>query len=143
MAAETIRRPYVRHRSALWWTRNSRYLLFQIRELSSVFVALYAFLFLFQLWALRGGPGSYAAFLDFWYSPLMIPVSLAILGFTVLHAVTWFLLTPKVLAGRFARSAASSVFVFVLMLAVWIAVSYLVVIILFNPPAPVTPSGGH
>jgi len=56
--------------------------------------------------------------------------------------VTWFLLTPKVLAARLARSPASSALVFVVMLAVWIAVSYVVVAFLYAPPAPVPP-GGH
>ena len=126
----------------MWWTKNPRYLLFQIRELSAVFVALYAFLVLYQLWVLRQGAESYRAFLDLWFSGPMVLLSLAILGFTVLHAVTWFLLTPKVLAARLARSPASSALVFVVMLAVWIAVSYVVVAFLYAPPAPVPP-GGH
>ncbi|HKZ23399.1 MAG TPA: hypothetical protein VJ224_03265 [Thermoplasmata archaeon] len=142
MATETARKPYVRHRSAMWWTKNPRYFLFQIRELSAVFVALYAFLVLYQLWVLRQGAESYRAFLDLWFSGPMVLLGLAILGFTVLHAVTWFLLTPKVLAARLARSPASSALVFVVMLAVWIAVSYVVVAFLYAPPAPVPP-GGH
>ena len=54
--ATTVRKAYVPRRSALWWTKNPRYLLFQFRELSGAFVVAYSFLVLWQLWALRGRP---------------------------------------------------------------------------------------
>lgn len=142
MATETARKPFVRRRSAMWWTKNPRYILFQIRESSAAFVALYAFLILYQLWVLRQGPESYRTFLDFWYSLPIVFLNVAILGFVVLHAVTWFLLTPKVLAARLVRNPASSAFVFVAMLVVWVVVSYVVVAFLYAPPAPAGP-GGH
>src|SRR2546427_13303015 len=96
MATATVRKPYVRPRSALWWTKNPRYLLFQLRELSGAFVVAYAFLVLWQLWALRGGQDAYDAFLQVWYSRPIVVLHVVILAFAVLHSVTWFSLTAKV-----------------------------------------------
>lgn len=132
MAAETVRKPYVRHRSAWWWTKNPRYLLFQVRELSSLFVVVYAFLLLWQLWALRGGEASYTAFLEFWYSRPMVVLNLVILAFAVLHTVTWFVLTTKVpLVRVHGRPPPNSVIVGS-MVAIWAVASYVVVMWLYG-----------
>ncbi|MGH9783716.1 MAG: fumarate reductase subunit C, partial [Terriglobia bacterium] len=42
-------KPYVRPISAGWWLKRSSYLLFMLRELSSVFVAGYVVLFLLMI----------------------------------------------------------------------------------------------
>ena len=132
MATEAVRKPYVRHRSPWWWTKNPRYLLFQFRELSSVFVVTYAFLVLWQLWALRGGEDSYYAFLTMWYSRPMMVLNAVILGFAVLHSVTWFALTAKVPLFRVRGRPPPAALVVGANVAIWAALSVIVVKLLFG-----------
>ena len=58
---------YTRPISKAWWLRdrghfNRRYFMFLIRELTSVFVALYVVLFIYELFLLTKGPDAHAAF---------------------------------------------------------------------------------
>jgi fumarate reductase subunit C len=86
--------------SLLWWTRRRSYLLFALRELSSVAVAWFVVHLLLLVTAVQGGPGAYQEFLDWSASPLILVVNLVALAFVVLHAVTWFNLAPKALVVR-------------------------------------------
>ena len=43
--------------SPTWWLKSRNYFLFMMRELSSVFVAAFVILFLYQLFALAEGAG--------------------------------------------------------------------------------------
>ena len=54
--------PYIRPMSVWWWLENRAYLKFIIRELTSVFVGIFAVMSLWQVRALREGPEAYAAF---------------------------------------------------------------------------------
>jgi fumarate reductase subunit C len=84
----------------LWWTRRRSYLLFALRELSSVAVAWFVVHFLLLVTAVHRGPAAYREFLDWSASPLVLLVNLVALAFVVLHAVTWFNLAPKALVVR-------------------------------------------
>jgi fumarate reductase subunit C len=82
-----------------WWQRNRRYTLYMLRELSSVFVALWSALFLVQLSRLRRGKDSYERFVAAQHSPGWMAFHLITLLFALLHAVTWFQLTGVVMSG--------------------------------------------
>ena len=82
-----------------WWQRNRRYTLYMLRELSSVFVALWSALFLVQLSRLRRGKDSYERFVAAQRSPGWMAFHLITLLFALLHAVTWFQLTGVVMSG--------------------------------------------
>jgi fumarate reductase subunit C len=82
-----------------WWQRNRRYTLYMLRELSSVFIALWSAVFLVQLGRLRRDKGAYERFLAAQRSPGWIGFNVITLGFALLHAVTWFQLTGVVLSG--------------------------------------------
>jgi fumarate reductase subunit C len=86
--------------SLLWWTRRRSYLMFVLRELSSVAVAWFVVHFLFLVTAVHRGPVAYREFLDWSASPLILAVDLVALAFVLLHAVTWFNLAPKALVVR-------------------------------------------
>jgi len=92
------RKPYVRPISATWWLKRSSYLLFMLRELSSVFVAGYVVIFLVMIRRLSQGPAEYEAFLAALRSPLAILFHIVALAFALLHTITWFNLTPKAMA---------------------------------------------
>ena len=83
-----------------WWMERTSYLIFMLRELSSVFIGAYAFWFLMMLKRLSDGPEAYAAFLEGLHSPLAILFHVAALAFAILHTVTWFQATPKAMAVR-------------------------------------------
>lgn len=83
-----------------WWTRRRSYLMFVLRELSSVAVAWFVVHFLLLVTAVHRGPGAYQEFLDRSAGPLILLVNLVALAFVLLHAVTWFNLAPKALVVR-------------------------------------------
>jgi fumarate reductase subunit C len=83
-----------------WWTRRRSYLLFVLRELSSVAVAWFVVHFLLRVTAVHRGPADYREFLDWSASPGILAVNLVALAFVLLHAVTWFTLAPKALVVR-------------------------------------------
>ena len=91
-------KPYVRPMPAGWWLRRPSYLLFMLRDFSSVFVAAYVVLFLVMIRRLSQGPAEYEAFLAALRSPLAILFHVVALAFALLHTITWFQLTPKAMA---------------------------------------------
>ena len=86
--------------SLFWWTHRRSYLLFVLRELSSVAVAWFVVHFLLLVTAVHRGPAAYREFLDWSASPLILLLNLVALAFVLLHAVTWFNLAPKALVVR-------------------------------------------
>ena len=91
-------KPYVRPISAGWWLRRSPYLLFMLREISSVFVAAYVVLFLVMIQRVSQGQAAYEEFLVGLQSPSAILFHVVALAFALLHTITWFQLTPKAIA---------------------------------------------
>jgi fumarate reductase subunit C len=86
--------------SRLWWVHRRSYVLFVLRELSSVFVAWFVVYLLLLISAVHRGSDSYQQFLDWAGNPLMVALNLVALAFVVLHAVTWFNLAPRAIAIR-------------------------------------------
>jgi len=63
---------YRRRVSVWWWLQNRSYTGFVLRELTSVFVAYFAVLYLWQLRALAQGPEAYGQFLARMKTPLFL-----------------------------------------------------------------------
>ena len=83
---------YVRPYPITWWLRSRPYFLFMLRELSSLFVFLFALYLLQGVIALSQGETAWNA----WISRSTGSSSLAIGGlitllFALLHSVTWFI----------------------------------------------------
>jgi fumarate reductase subunit C len=91
---------YRAHVSVYWWLGQWQYLKFILREISSVFVALFVIMTLLQLRALRAGPQAYARYEHWLQSPLAVAVNVISLFFVVFHTVTWFNLAPRAMAIR-------------------------------------------
>jgi fumarate reductase subunit C len=81
--------------STWWWLRKRSYLLFILRELSSVFVAWTVVFLLLLIWAVGRGQREYESFIDWAGSPWVVGLNIVTLAFLVYHAITWFNLTPK------------------------------------------------
>lgn len=91
---------YRRRVSVWWWLQNRAYTAFVLRELTSVCVAFFAVVTLWQLRALAQGPEAYAHFLARLRTPLFLALnSIAFLG-VLFHAMTWFNLAPKAIVVR-------------------------------------------
>jgi fumarate reductase subunit C len=92
---------YHRQRVPLtWWARRWSYTFFMLRELSSVFVALFVVELLFLVGAVVRGAGAYQSFLGVLANPAMIVLNVVALAFLLLHAVTFANLTPRAMVVR-------------------------------------------
>ncbi|HET7350822.1 MAG TPA: fumarate reductase subunit C [Marmoricola sp.] len=83
-----------------WWTRKASYLVFVLRELSSIFVAWLVLFLLLFVRAVGRSEAAYEEFLDWAASPWLVTLNVIALAFVVLHTVTWFSLTPQAMAPR-------------------------------------------
>jgi fumarate reductase subunit C len=86
--------------STYWWLKRGSYLVFILRELSSVFVAWFVVYLLLLVRAAGGGDESYRQFLAWAASPGVLLLNVVSLFFVVFHAVTWFNLAPQALVVR-------------------------------------------
>jgi fumarate reductase subunit C len=83
-----------------WWLERRSYLVFVLRELSSVFVAWFVVYLLLLVNAVSGGNAEYEQFLDRSRQWWLVAINVIALLFVLLHAVTWFGLAPKAIVVR-------------------------------------------
>ena len=86
--------------SRLWWLRRRSYLVFVIRELTSVFVAWFVVFLLLLVRAVAQGDREYQRFLDLAANPWMLALNVITLIFVVFHTVTWFDAAPRAMVVR-------------------------------------------
>jgi fumarate reductase subunit C len=91
---------YRRPISTWWWLRKRSYFMFVMRELSSIFVAWFVVYLLLFIRAVGRGESAYDDFLDWAGSPVVVVLNVVAFAFIVLHAVTWFSLTPQAMEVR-------------------------------------------
>jgi fumarate reductase subunit C len=84
-----------RRASTYWWLERWSYVVFILRELSSVFVGWFVAYFLLLVRAVGRGEPAYLDFLAWSGRPLVLALNLVSLAFVVFHAITWFNLAPK------------------------------------------------
>ena len=113
-----------------WWLKKPRYFLFMMRELSSVFIALFLVVFLVQLYQLTRGPEAYVSFAQKLSSPGWVIFHLIALAFAIYHSITWFQSTAVVLPVRLGDREIPRTLVTAFHIGIWIALS-LVLLILF------------
>ncbi len=86
--------------SVFWWVGRRSYLVFVLRELSSVFVAWSAVFLLLLVRAISQGGAEYQRFLNVSSNPWMLALNVVALAFVVFHAITWFNLAPQAMVVR-------------------------------------------
>lgn len=91
---------YHRPIPTFWWLERRSYLIFVLRELSSVFVAWFVVYLLLLINAISAGSAEYERLLDWSRSAWVLVLNVVAMLFVVLHAVTWFGLAPKAIAVR-------------------------------------------
>ena len=93
-------RPYRPRISTWWWTRKRSYIVFVLRELSSVFIAWFVVFLVLLVYAIGQSEAAYRNFLDWASAPWVIALNVLSLLFVLLHTVTWFALTPQAMEVR-------------------------------------------
>ena len=101
-----------------------------LRELSSVFIALFLVVYLIQIYQLTKGSDAYIAFTQRLSSPGWILFHVVVLLFALYHSVTWFQSTAVVLPIRLGERSVPRQMVTALHIGAWAAVS-LAILILF------------
>ncbi len=118
--------PYRARVSLLWWLRRRSYLLFAVRELSSVFVAWFVVYLLLLGNAVVSGEAAYQRFLELSATPWMLALNLVALLFVVIHALTWFNLASQAMVVRIGRRRVPPVLVAAANYGAWVVVSAVV-----------------
>ena len=112
--------------SILWWLRRPTYVLFALRELSCLAV-LWAVLFLMLLARAVGeGGGAYEQFVAWAGMPWVVVLNVVAFAFLVLHAITWFNLTPAAMVVRLRGQRVGPAVIAGSAYAGWVVVSALV-----------------
>jgi len=122
-----MRRPYQRAMSSTWWLHKRNYRLFMLRELTSVFIAIYLVLFLVQLVRLSQGAEAYAAFLQQLTSPGWILFHLLAFAAALYHSITWFNLLPQVMVVRRGEERVPPALIAGSNYLAWLAISVVIV----------------
>jgi len=123
-------RPYVRPIPSTWWLKRRVYFLFILRELTSVFIAVYLILFLNLLYQLSLGRQAYEIYLDFLATPGMIVFHVVAFVAALYHTITWFGLLPNIIVVRIGENRVSSKLIAGANYVPWIAVSAIIFLIL-------------
>jgi succinate dehydrogenase subunit C len=106
--------------SKLWWLRRRSYLVFVVRELTSVFVAWFVVFLLLLVRAVSQGEREYQRFLDLSANPWMLALNVITLFFVVFHTVTWFDAAPQAIVVRLRGRRVPARLILILHYAVWI-----------------------
>jgi fumarate reductase subunit C len=113
---------------AMWWLTKRAYFLFMLREISSVFIAIFLVVLLIEMYQLSRGPAAYAGFLQRLTSPGWIIFHVVAWLFALYHSFTWFSLTSKVQVVRVGGRQVPPPLVTAVNVGIWIVLS---VVILF------------
>ena len=87
-----------------WWLQKRAYFNFIVRELTCVFVGVFAVLTLLQIRAVAHSPDAYAEFINRLRTPGFILFNTVGLAALLLHAITWFKLVPTTMVVRFGET---------------------------------------
>ena len=118
---------YLKPISNLWWIKRKPYILFMIRELTSVFVAGYCIFLLVLIFKLGEGPPAYTNFISTLQSPTSIALHSISLIFVLYHTITWFNLTPKILVLYRGENRVSQRLVAGIFYVGWIIISIIII----------------
>lgn len=115
----TTSRLYLRPVSRFWWMHRRSYLIFVLRELSSVFVAWFVVYLLLLVHAVGSGNEEYQRFLSWSANPGLLTVNTITLLFVLVHTVTWFDLAPKAMVVRVRNRRVAPVVILGLHYLLW------------------------
>ena len=109
--------------SAAWWLKSRSYFLFMMRELSSVFIALFVLIYLYELFMLSRGPEDYGHLREWLSRPSAVVIYGVAFLFAVYHTVTWFQAASKIQVVRLGAWTMPGWMMLAGALGAWIAIS--------------------
>jgi len=86
--------------SIWWWLKKRSYAAFMLRELTSVFVAFFAIVLLWQVRSLAEGPEAYSRVMARLQTPLFLALDVLAFLMILFHMVTWFNVAPAAMVVR-------------------------------------------
>jgi fumarate reductase subunit C len=116
--------------SRLWWLRRRSYLLFVIRELTSVFVAWSVVFLLLMVRAVSQGDREYQSFLELSRTPWMLALNLVTLLLVVFHTITWFTVAPQAMVLRLRGRRVPGRLILLAHYAAWVVLTALVAVVI-------------
>ncbi len=111
------------HMSFWWWLQRKNYFLFMVREVSAVFVGLFALISLVGVYRLGQGEDAYQLYLSALQTPSARVLFVVILLFSLYHTVTWFYLTPMIMVVRIGSKTVPPILVLIANYLAWIVIS--------------------
>lgn len=109
-----------------WWFKKWSYFLFLLREMTSVFIAVFLVVYLFQIYHITQGADAYGDFAGQFRSGGWIAFHVVALIFAVFHSLTWFKTAAVILSPRVGGWVMPPWMVVALHIAAWLAVSAIV-----------------
>lgn len=109
--------------SAAWWLKSRSYFLFMMRELSSVFIALFVLIHLYELFMLSRGPEDYGHLREWLSRPGAVVIYGVAFLFAVYHTVTWFQAASKIQVVRLGAWTMPGWMMLAGALGAWIVIS--------------------
>ena len=113
--------------SNTWWLKRKPYVLFMIREITSVFVAGYCVFLISLIFNLGQGPVAYNNLIITLKSPISMALHLIAFIFVLYHTITWFNLTPKILVLYKGEERISQKLIAGIFYIGWIIISIIIV----------------
>ena len=123
---------YRRSMPLWWWLQKRAYTLFIVREVTSVFVAFFAVVYLCLIHSLTQGPAAYEQFLARMASPPFVVLHIIAFLFVLYHAITWFNLTPKAMVVRLGATRVPDWLIIASNYAAWVVISAVVAFLLLR-----------
>ncbi|MGH3784896.1 MAG: hypothetical protein ACRDRO_30865 [Pseudonocardiaceae bacterium] len=117
-------RKYRQPVSAFWWLRRRSYVVFALRELSCLFIAWFVVFLLLLVNAVGAGKNRYEQFLAWAASPWMWLLNVVALLFVLLHAITWFHLTPQAIVLRVRGRRVDRIWIVAFLHVCWVVLSW-------------------
>ncbi len=106
-----------------WWLQKRNYFLFMVRELSAVFVGLFALISLVGVYRLSQGEDTYQLYLSTLQTPAAQVLFVVILLFSLYHTLTWIHLTPMIMVVRIGSKTVPPALVLIASYLAWMVIS--------------------
>ncbi|MEK6780080.1 MAG: fumarate reductase subunit C [Bacteroidota bacterium] len=123
---------YTRKVPILWWMHRWVDIRFITRELTSIFVATYAVIFLFYIRSVSQGAEAFAEFSEKLSSPLLIGFHVFALAALLYHSITWFNLAPKAMVIKIGETKIPGLLIALMNYAGWIFISIVIGWLILN-----------
>ena len=97
LATKPKTKEYVRPMPATWWLKRWPYTKFMIRDVTAIFIAGYCVFLMVLMWRAGQGSEQFRKTYEALQSPFSIALHVIAMIFAVIHSVTFFNLTPRVI----------------------------------------------